>query len=68
MTFTVTGKGYGSLFKKHNGFATECLTMADQYEFQFPTTDDDERAIFLAAIQFIDMLYFEYNHYGVGVI
>ena len=35
--------------KEHNGCYTECCTMADKYNIEFPTNDDDEKAIFLAA-------------------
>ena len=42
--------------------------MADKYIFEFPTVDDDEKAIFLAAIYFIDLLYFENNYNGCGGI
>jgi hypothetical protein len=33
--------------------------MADKYNFEFPSSDDDENAIFLATCYFIDMLFFE---------
>ena len=58
----------GSLQKEHFGCYNECFTMADKYNFDLPSQNDDENAIFLAAIQFIDMLWFENNHSGMGGI
>lgn len=46
----------------------ECFTMADKYNFDFGSEDDDEKAIFLSAIQFADMLFFESNYMGSGSI
>ena len=42
--------------------------MADKYNFDFPSEDVDEQATFLAAIQFIDQMYFEFNYLGAGTI
>jgi hypothetical protein len=42
--------------------------MADKYGFEYPSGDNDERALFLAAIQFLDMMYFESNYWGSGSI
>jgi hypothetical protein len=42
--------------------------MADKYNVNFASEDDDEKAIFLSAVQFIDMLYFENNYWGSGSI
>ena len=58
----------GFLQKEHYGVVNECFTMADKYNVDFHNDDNDEKAIFLAAIQFIDMLYFECNYYGIGSI
>ena len=58
----------GKLHKVHNGCANECFSMADKYEFEWPSNDPDEQAIFLAAVQFMDMLYFESNYWGHGGI
>lgn len=68
MKFEIHGKGDGHLEKKHFGVVNECYTMADKYKFKYPTENPDEQAIFLAAIQFIDMLYFEMNYWGAGTI
>ena len=54
--------------KEHFGFTNECFTMADKYNFDLPSKEDDENAIFLAAVQFIDMLYFENNYMGAGCV
>lgn len=41
--------------------------MADKYNFDLPGKDDGKKAaILLAALQFIDMLYFENNYWGGG--
>lgn len=58
----------GALQKEHFGCLNECYTMADRYNFNLPSADDDVNAIFLAAIQFLDMMYFENNYWGVGGI
>ena len=42
--------------------------MADKYNIAFPSGDNDEKAIFLAAVQFLDMLNFEMNYWGGGNI
>ena len=42
--------------------------MADKYNFDFPSQDDDENAIFLAAAYFIDMNFFNCNYCGLGRI
>jgi hypothetical protein len=70
MSFDIAGqqKVQGALIKAHFGGFNECFTMADKYIFEFPTVDDDEKAIFLAAIYFIDLLYFENNYNGSGGI
>lgn len=63
-------KGYylNYFCKEHNGYCNENCTMADKYNFEFPSKDDDENAIFLAAAYFIDMVYFEFNYWGCGSI
>jgi hypothetical protein len=52
--------------KEYNGCCNEAFTMADKYNFEMPSNNDDENAIFLAAMQFIDMMYFEENYCGFG--
>ena len=62
---------HGKLQKEHFGCVNECYTMADKYNFDCPSQNPDENAIFIAAVQFIDMLYFENNYsllYGHGGI
>ena len=56
------------LQKEYNGLFNECFTMADKYNIAFPSSDSDEKAIFLAAVQFLDMLSFEMNYCGGGTI
>ena len=46
------------LTKVHAGGFNECCTAADNYRFK-PPQDGDEAALFIAAIQFIDMLFYE---------
>mmetsp|Transcript_6554 Transcript_6554/g.4925 ORF Transcript_6554/g.4925 Transcript_6554/m.4925 type:complete len:175 (-) Transcript_6554:37-561(-) len=46
------------LKKKHVNWCVECCSAGDMYQFKLPS-DKDEAAVFTAAIQFIDMLYFE---------
>ena len=58
-----SGSDKGKLKKVWNGWYNEWCTAADKYKFKFPSESDDEKAIFLAAVQFIDMLYFE-NPWG----
>ena len=56
-----------SVQKEHFGSTNECYTMADKYNFDLPGKDKGKKtAILLAAIQFIDMLYFENNYWGGG--
>jgi hypothetical protein len=51
------------------GCVNECFTMAEKYNFNLPSPcNDDYNAIFLAAIQFIDMMFFENNYWGLGTI
>lgn len=52
--------------KEHNGCGNEMCTMADKYNFEFPSQNDDENAIFLASAFFIDILLFENNFCGSG--
>jgi hypothetical protein len=70
MNFEIEGdqKVNGQLVKAHFGLFNECSTLADKYLFDFPTVNDDEKAIFLAAIYFIDLLWFENNYNGSGGI
>ena len=58
----------GKIQKQYNGLVNECFNMADKYGFDYPSDSDDEKALFLAAIQFLDMLFFEYNYWGEGNI
>jgi hypothetical protein len=59
----------GKIQKQYNGLVNECFNMADKYGFDYPSGGgDDEKALFLAAIQFLDMFYFEYNYWGGGNI
>ena len=53
-----------SLKKIHSGCARECISAADNYEVTLPS-DNDEAALMIAAVQFVDMLYFE-NPYGIN--
>ena len=65
MEFQVKGRDgefLNYLCKEYNGCVNECCTMADRYNLELPTMDDDANAMFLAAIQMIDMLYFEENY------
>ena len=39
-----------SLQKEYFGILNECFTTADKYNFDFPSTNDDENAVFMAAI------------------
>lgn len=68
LVFNVTPEGPGYVEKEYFGLVNECFTMADKYNVEFPTSDPDEQAVFLAAIQFMDMLYFEMNYWGAGGI
>jgi hypothetical protein len=59
----------GALQKEHFNCVNECFTMADKYNFNLPSQNDDgHNAIFMAAIQFIDMMFFENNYWGDGGI
>jgi hypothetical protein len=61
LQFDVTdsmGNSHESFKKIHNGCYNECCTAGDKYEVTLPHSEVDG-ALFLAAIQFIDMLYFE---------
>lgn len=68
MVFNVTPSGPGYLDKEHFGLVNECCNMADKYNLDYPTNDADEQAVYLAAVHFIDLLYFENNYYGQGGI
>ena len=47
------------IFKKiHNGCVNECFTGADRYDVSLPA-DERDAALVLAAIQMLDMIYFE---------
>jgi hypothetical protein len=59
----------GKIQKQYNGLVNECFNMADKYGFDYPSGGgDDEKALFLATIQFLDMFYFEMNYWGGGSI
>lgn len=62
--FGVEAEGNGYLDKEHNGVINECLTNADRYNFEFPSSRPDDMAIYLAAIVFADMLWYEDNYCG----
>ena len=47
-----------SITKVHAGCCMECFSAGDMYKFK-PPHDADEAALFIAAVQFIDMLYYE---------
>jgi hypothetical protein len=53
--------------KEYNGCSNECCTMGDKYNFDFPSQDDDENAIFLATAYWIDMVFHEDNFCGTGL-
>ena len=58
-------KHEGETFKKvHSGCWRECCTGADNYEMTLPA-DNGEAALYLSALQFADMLFFE-NPFGTG--
>ena len=69
MEFTVKGKQGEFLnyfCKEYSGCMNETWTMSDRYNFEMPTMNDDENAIFLGALQMIDMLFFEENYFLCG--
>jgi hypothetical protein len=68
MVFDVKPAGPGYLEKEYFGLANECFTHADKYNLDFPTSDPDEQAVYLAAVHFIDLLWFENNYLGTGSI
>lgn len=68
MVFNVDGEGNGYLNKEHNGLINECVTVADKYNFEFPSSRPDDMAIYLSAIVFADMLWYEDNYCGSGKI
>jgi hypothetical protein len=51
-----------SVKKYWSGFAKECYSAADEYEFDIPDTwNDGQKGKFIVALQFFDMLFFEQN-------
>lgn len=48
----------GKIKKTHNGCLTECCTTSDKYEMTLPQ-DEEEAVLMLAALQYVDMAYFE---------
>jgi hypothetical protein len=40
----------GKIQKQYNGLVNECFNMADKYGFEYPSDNDDDKALFLAAI------------------
>jgi len=63
------GKSVGELHKEYFGFITECCSMADKYIFAYPSgADEDQKALMLSAIHFIDLYWFENNYYMEGGI
>ena len=57
------GEEEGTIKKNHSGCWNECCGAADKYEMTLPH-NEEEAALMLAAIQFLDMLYFE-NPYSL---
>jgi hypothetical protein len=67
LTFEVTGNGTSpELHKHYNGFINECTNMADKYLLNWGSGGDDEKAIFLNAVHFIDLMWFENNYMACG--
>jgi len=66
MVFNVDGQGNGYLNKQHFGVINECITCADKYNFEFPSSRPDDMATYLAAIVFVDMLWYEDNYCGTS--
>jgi hypothetical protein len=56
------------LYKVYHHFLNECCSMADRYCLKWPNGGADEKAIFLAAIHFIDLFFFENNYFSSGGI
>ena len=52
------GEPDGMIKKIHSGCWNECCGAGDKYELHLPH-DEEEAALVLAAMQFLDMLYFE---------
>jgi hypothetical protein len=67
MVFNVTGEGDGYLNKQHHGVINECITNADKYNFEFPSSRPDDMAIYLSSIVFADMLWYEDNYCGLSL-
>ena len=52
--------------KEHNGCINECITNADKYNFEFPSSNPDDMAVYLAGLVFLDMLWYENNYCGTA--
>ena len=63
LVYNRAGQPEGVIKKNHSGCWNECCGAADKYEVTLPM-DEEEQALMLAAIQFLDMLYFE-NPYAL---
>jgi len=56
------------LFKVYHRFLNECCNMADKYCLNWPNGGADDKATFLAAVHFLDLMFFENNYYCMGGI
>lgn len=56
------------LYKHYNGFINECTNMADKYLLKWGSGGDDEKAVLLSALHFIDLMWFENNYWACGGI
>ena len=52
------GHANGFFKKEHNGCYNECCSAGDKYIVELPV-DETDQVLMLAAVQFMDMLYFE---------
>jgi len=70
LTFDITATQGSApeLYKQYNGFINECCNMADKYLINWQSAGDDEKAIFMNAVHFIDLMWFENNYGAMGGI
>jgi hypothetical protein len=69
VAFELTGNGtVPELHKTYNGFINECCNMSDKYLINWGSGGDDEKAILLNAVHFIDLMWFENNYFAAGGI
>ena len=66
LTFDIEGDSSAKLHKVYNGLINECCNMADKYSLNYPEGGRGEKATFLAAVHFFDLLFFENNFAVVG--